>query len=105
HAWHGSHWYDEQKLKCIFSTVKRIDLLLVDGPPVHGKELRYARYPAVSFFKDYLADDYTVVLDDINRRGEQEIVERWERELNVKFDRRFVDGTVAVGRPRGSFSI
>jgi predicted O-methyltransferase YrrM len=100
----GSSWYAEDKLGCIRAKGK-IDLLLVDGPPAYGKELRYARYPAVPFFKDYLADDYTVVLDDINRRGEQEIVERWERELGVKFDRRFIDGTIAVGRPRHSFSV
>ncbi len=135
HSWNGSLWYDEDKLGCITanggspkskvqgprskvqspasdfgpSTLDlgqgKIDLLLVDGPPAYGKELRHARYPAVPFFKDHLAQDYTVVLDDINRLGEQEIVERWERELGIKFDRRFIDGTIAVGRPRRSFSV
>jgi hypothetical protein len=106
YSWAGTKWYDEAKLECVTSGDKgKIDLLLVDGPPAYGTELRYARYPAVPFFKPYLAQDYTVVLDDINRQGEQEIVERWENELGITFSRRFIDGTIAVGRPRQSFSV
>jgi predicted O-methyltransferase YrrM len=106
HSWDGTKWYDESKLECVTSGDKgKIDLLLVDGPPAYGKELRHARYPAVPFFKPHLAADFTVVLDDINRQGEQEIVARWERELGISFSRRFIDGTIAVGRPRQSFSV
>lgn len=104
HSWAGAQWYDEAKLECIKSG-GRIDLLSVDGPPAYSKDLRYARYPAVPYFKDAFAADYTVVLDDINRQGEQEIVARWERELGIAFTRRFVDGTIALGRPRPSFSV
>ena len=106
YSWGGARWYDEAKLECVTSGDKgKIDLLLVDGPPAYGAELRYARYPAVPFFRKHFAEDYTVVLDDINRQGEQEIVERWERELGISFSRRFIDGTIAVGRPRASFSV
>lgn len=105
HGWNGSGaWYSEEKLACI-SDKGKIDLLIVDGPPAYSTELRYARYPAVPFFKSSLAEDYTVVLDDINRRGEQEIAERWGQELKVKFSLRFIDGTIAIGRPRHSFSV
>ncbi len=104
HTWSGSLWYDEEKLASL-KAGGNIDMLLVDGPPAYGKELRHSRYPALPYFKSALAADYTVVLDDINRRGEQEIVERWETELGIKFSRRFIDGTIAVGRPRQSFSV
>jgi len=104
HALDGGRWYDEEKLRCITGGGK-VDLLIVDGPPAYSRELRHARYPAVPFFKDHLAADYTIVLDDINRRGEQEILEKWERELGIKFQRRFVDGTIGMGRPRHSFSV
>jgi hypothetical protein len=104
HSLDGNQWYAEDKLRCLVES-RGIDLLVVDGPPAYGQELRYARYPAVPFFKSALADDYTVVLDDINRQGEQEILQRWEQKLGITFDRRFVDGTIGVGRPRRSFTI
>jgi len=104
HTLNGNLWYDEEKLRCLIGS-GRIDLLVVDGPPAYGQELRYARYPAVPFFKSAMAEDYTVILDDINRQGEQEILQRWEQKLGITFDRRFVDGTIGVGRPRRSFTI
>ena len=119
HSWNGSSWYDESRLSSITDRFVspssrlpnqpavlgdgKIDLLLVDGPPAYLRQSRYARYPAVPFFQSQLSSDYTVALDDIDRRGEQEIVERWERELGIRFDRRFVDGTIAVGHSRESF--
>ena len=106
HPWNGAgaQWYDEAQLACI-KAAGPIDLLIVDGPPAYSKALRYARYPAVPYFKDAFAADYTVVLDDINRQGEQEIAARWARELGIPFAHRFVDGTIALGRPRASFSV
>ena len=105
-GWGGPRgaWYADDKL-CGLKRECKIDLLIVDGPPAYTRDLRYARYPAVPYFKDALAPDYTIVLDDINRRGEQEIAARWSRELGVPFNLRFIDGTIAVGRPRHSFSV
>ena len=100
----GAVWYDEEKLKPLTAS-REIDLLIVDGPPAYTKELRHARYPAVPFFKDFLADNYTIILDDINRQGEQEILRKWEETLGIPFNRRFLDGTIAVGRPQQSFTV
>ncbi|HST05211.1 MAG TPA: class I SAM-dependent methyltransferase [Chloroflexia bacterium] len=105
HGWNASaEWYSEKKLTSITERAK-IDLLIVDGPAAYSKELMHARYPAVPFFKANFTKDYTVVLDDINRLGEQEIAARWGRDLGVSFSLRFVDGTIAIGRPRHSFSV
>ena len=103
-SWNGSPWYAQDRLAAI-KTAGPIDLLIVDGPPAYSAALRYARYPALPYFKDALAADYTVVLDDINRRGEQEIAARWAQTLGVPFQRRLIDGTIAVGRPRHSFTV
>lgn len=100
----GAQWYDEQALQPVRARAP-IDLLVVDGPPAYRRDLRHARYPAVPFFKPALGINYTVVLDDINRQGEQEVLARWERELAISFDRRFVDGTISVGRPHRSFTV
>ncbi|WP_213451330.1 class I SAM-dependent methyltransferase [Rhizomonospora bruguierae] len=83
----------------------RVDLLVVDGPPAYQAGRGHARYPAARFFAPLFADDYTVVLDDIDRPGEQEIMERWAAELGVTFECRLVDGGIAIGRRKAAFSI
>jgi hypothetical protein len=97
-------WYDEEKLRqSIFG--EPIDLLIVDGPAGQTAERRHARYPAVPHFRSLLTDDYALILDDIHRRGEQEILERWERELGVDFERRFSAGRIAIAHSRPSFAV
>ena len=58
-----------------------IELLLVDGPPGYGKGMARSRYPALPVLAERLAPGAVVVLDDAERPGEREIVERWQREL------------------------
>lgn len=105
-GWPGedARWYDRDRLRAAVGD-QRVDLLVVDGPPAFQAGRNHARYPAVPFFAPTLADDYTVVLDDIDRFGEQDIVESWERALGVRFERRLVDGRIAVGRSRAAYSV
>jgi hypothetical protein len=101
-GWPGAppEWYSEAELDCVRAGGP-IELLLVDGPPAWRRELRHSRYPAARFFRDSLAPGATVVLDDIDRRGERDILARWEDELGITFERRFADGSIAVGRMPG----
>jgi predicted O-methyltransferase YrrM len=55
--------------------LRGIDLLFVDGPP--GKTGPLARFPALPLLGRQLTDDAVVVLDDLVRAEEQEIVQRW----------------------------
>ena len=64
-------WYDIDSL----AHLDRIDLLCVDGPP--GQGMAQARWPALPVLRDRLSDRATVVLDDMIRRDEQEILEDW----------------------------
>lgn len=64
-------WYDLDAL----SGIDDIDLLSIDGPP--GQGASQARWPALPALRDRLADDAVVVLDDMIRRDEQEILEDW----------------------------
>jgi predicted O-methyltransferase YrrM len=64
-------WYDP----ALIADLDGIDLLIVDGPP--GRTGRHARYPALPLLVDRLADGALVVLDDIDRADEREIVDRW----------------------------
>jgi hypothetical protein len=53
----------------------KIDLLLVDGPPV--KTNKMARYPAVPLLYTYFSEQCTVLLDDAARKSEQSSVQHW----------------------------
>lgn len=64
-------WYDPR----VFDDLESIDLLSVDGPPGAGAE--QARWPALPLLRDRLAPGGVVVLDDLIRRDEQEIVADW----------------------------
>ncbi|MEN3314167.1 MAG: hypothetical protein V7605_401 [Acidimicrobiaceae bacterium] len=98
-SWNGASWYGRSALDAGLGR-QRIDLLVVDGPKAYSRELRYSRYPALPYFWGALAPDFAVVLDDINRLGEQRVVARWEADYPVDFDRRLVDGSIALGLPR-----
>ncbi|MGA1623376.1 MAG: class I SAM-dependent methyltransferase [Synechocystis sp.] len=87
-------WYDTEKIRQVIPSSKTIDCLLVDGPPAYRPEIRYSRFPAAPFFKDQLSPGATILLDDINREGEQEIIQRWQALLNVTFDT--TEGNVAI---------
>lgn len=71
----GYHWYGRRA----WEDIEHIDMLLVDGPPkATGK---HARFPAVPLLESRLADRCTIVFDDVHRKEEREILDRW-RELN-----------------------
>ena len=64
-------WYDE----AVFSDLANIDVLIVDGPPAAtGK---HARLPALGAVRAALSPGAIIVLDDIARDDEQEILAEW----------------------------
>lgn len=73
------------------------DLLIVDGPPAYRSGESLARLPAVPMLLDRLAPDAAIVLDDIARAGELEVLERWEHRSDLRFERRPESG-IAIGR-------
>ncbi len=75
---------------------------MVDGPPAYAAGHGLARYPALPVLYDWLAPDATLVLDDAERPGEQEVLRRWERETGLDFDRRADRAGVAVARIGGA---
>lgn len=90
----GSEWYSREVLAARLSDVS-VDLLVVDGPPAHTEDTRYSRYPAVPYFRGQLTSEAVIVLDDIDREAEQEIVRRWEALLDVSFQHREVEAGIA----------
>jgi len=77
-----------------------IDLLVVDGPPAYDPGHGHRRAPALAAFDARLTETATVVLDDINRPGEREVLARWEAETSWRFTPDEAAG-VALGRRLG----
>ena len=90
----GLPWYAEHPLRFLF---RRIDVLLVDGPPAFEPETELSRYPALPALAERLAPDAIVVLDDIDRRGELRVLEAWERECDFRFEIQTAE-RIAIGR-------
>ena len=90
----GLRWYARRALR---SLPRRIDLLLVDGPPAFEPEIELSRYPALPALAERLAPDATVVLDDIDRAASCMILEAWERDCGFRFELRPAE-RIAVGR-------
>jgi hypothetical protein len=97
-------WYDLTAFRSQF-TESTIDLLLVDGPPAYDQPRRLSRYPALPALKDLLAPDSAIVLDDINRSGESEIIVKWSAEFNLTFEKYLYDGDIAIARTQGGFNV
>jgi hypothetical protein len=73
-----------------------VDLLVVDGPPACAAGEGDRRAPALPFFAPRLVAGATVVLDDVHRPGEREVIGRWEARTPWRFDVDEAAG-VAVG--------
>jgi predicted O-methyltransferase YrrM len=104
HGQAGRPWYDDDRLQAGLDEAlsgQLVDLLVVDGPPADTAEKALARYPALPALATRLAPGATVVLDDVERPGEQEVLRRWEAEFDVRFDRRAASAGVALGRLGG----
>ena len=91
----GAPWYAEAAFAELPSD--GIELLLVDGPPGYGDGMARSRHPALPALAERLAPGALVVLDDADREGESEILDRWEEELGWSFDRRRAE-RIAIGR-------
>lgn len=68
-------WYATEA----FEDLSDIGLLFVDGPPESAGEL--SRYPALPLLRSRLAEQATVVLDDLIRPDEKVIASRWQQEF------------------------
>lgn len=91
----GLDWYEQAALALLPDD--GIELLLVDGPPAGEPGLGKSRYPALPAMAERLAHDALVVLDDIDRPGETQVLAAWERETEFRF-KRLTEERIAVGR-------
>lgn len=92
----GLPWYAAGPLTAAMEGAP-VELLIVDGPPAFEAAAALARYPALPALLPFLASDAVVVLDDVVRDGEADVLTRWERESAFRFERRPLEA-IALGR-------
>ena len=97
----GLLWYDVEALArgldaCLGDA--SIDLLAVDGPPADTSDKVLARYPALPALAPRLSPGASIVLDDIERPGEQEVLRRWTHQFGLRFSAPDVQAGIAVAR-------
>jgi predicted O-methyltransferase YrrM len=94
-------WYKLEKLE----DVKKIDLLLIDGPPDnYGFGLRY---PGLHYLATRLGENGVIVVDDCIMPRWKDIVVKWARENAFTVESRFLNekDTLFLRRSRSSPSI
>jgi hypothetical protein len=109
----GTPWYDRTVIAEVMGDGLRptgghraIDLLVVDGPPAYDLARQYARYPAAIYFQPRFAPDFAIVLDDIDRSGEQHILAQWQEKIpGLEVKQLKIDGGVAICSSRSGFSV
>jgi hypothetical protein len=95
-------WYDENILEKKLRG-RSFDLILVDGPCAYKKNIMLSRYPALPFIYKNLDSRFSVFLDDVNRRGEEKILDLWGREYKIKFSK--FDKHLGFGFKGGTYNI
>ena len=97
----GDGWYRRAALVDIPA---EIDLLVVDGPAALAPGRALVRYPALPYFNEKLTPGATVVLDDISRPGEQQILARWRSEFGREFEVRPLSD-IAISRGGAPYDV
>jgi hypothetical protein len=94
-------WYDPDTIRNC-SADYQADMMVVDGPI--GTSCEMARYPAMPVLRHYLAEDFTVVLDDINRRDELLTARSWADKYNLSLSVIYARGNVGILRPHSTLA-
>jgi predicted O-methyltransferase YrrM len=87
-------WYGAEGLTAVPDAV---DLLLVDGPPACDPGKGTSRAPAFPWFAQRLVAGAAVIVDDIDRPGERQVIAGWEQSTGWRFELDELAG-VAIGR-------
>ena len=75
-------WYELDRLDAV---PEDVDLLVVDGPPACDPGHGTRRAPALPWFDGRLVPGASVLLDDIDRPGERQVIADWEASTDWRF--------------------
>ena len=93
-ALENNSWYSINALSENINKDLKFSLVIVDGPGAWKPEIRLSRYPAVPYLLNFLADNFSIYLDDMNRKGEKKILSLWQKKYSMNFEK--INDTTAV---------
>jgi len=97
-------WYDTSLLDRNIPE-NNIDLLFVDGPPAKEKGQEWSRYPALPYFYDRLSHNFSVIVDDADRKEEALIINKWQQKFPITFAQCILKGNIFIGGNYSSYTI
>jgi hypothetical protein len=94
----NSNWYHKGKL---YKALKgrKFDFAFVDAP-ISKVQNSTVRGPAAAFLQDFLSDNFTLFLDDMNRKGEQLVSDEWQKKYDWCRKDYWPRGTVSAFRAK-----
>lgn len=85
-------WYNVDGI----ANLKNVDLLVIDGPPSHLQA--DSRFPALPLLYDQLSDQCIIILDDFDRKQEQNIIARWQKNYAFTLDHLYTEKGTGILR-------
>jgi hypothetical protein len=79
----GGFWYDETALNAVLADFKP-DLLIIDGPAIKREKRTADRSRVFHFFRDRMAESYTIFIDDTIRKAERQLTKDWAEYVGIK---------------------
>ncbi len=79
------------------------DFVLVDGPPAYKKGTIFNRLGAIEVIENNLADSFVIVVDDMEREGEQELSNLIHRKLKER-GCNFGEVSIRGAKPQHAFA-
>ncbi|MCC9137345.1 class I SAM-dependent methyltransferase [Pontibacter silvestris] len=83
----NNDWYNIEKLQVLERYKGKVDCVLVDGPEAWHKEIEQSRYPALPYVYNFLAEDFSLFLDDTDRDGEKSIIQMWSEKYSFNLEK------------------
>lgn len=93
-ALENNPWYSVKSLSEKINNDLKFSLAIVDGPGAWKPEIRLSRYTALPYLINKLAENFSIYLDDINRKGEKQVLSLWQKKYTMKFEK--INDTSAV---------
>lgn len=91
-----NNWYDLSQLPDAILNSSPFDMVVIDGPPAYNESISLSRFMAVPFVSNLLDDNYSIFLDDANRKGEKMVMSMWKQQFG--FDFKIYNNEIALFR-------
>lgn len=84
---YGDSWYSSDAIRRVIPESACFDCVLIDGPAAYTTETSFRRRGVIAFIDQRMSEKAAIFIDDIDRPGEQNIVEIWKRMSDWRYQK------------------